>query len=435
MKESCDDEYSIWSYFGLASNPFSPDPLPAFGGELSIDSFYGRESELKQINMIINNNPQSRILVNGNIGLGKTTFVNFVRAKAFQRGYFTTLAEIGIQYDWDAEAFMGVTLSAIYTSITRIKGIREKFDSNFLKKLDIYFGSYRGSSVGGNIGTAVVSIGGSKGDSYSVPALNSFVMKDLLVEIVENLKKAGYKGLIIHYNNLELLHGVGDRNIVKLFNGIRDFLQVDGVHFIFVGDSTVPEILQKVPRVDEIFHGPPILISPFGLEDITKILDKRVDQLKIGSLFSYEKPYSPDAIQILYELFNGNIRAIFKSLTTAMIAVSTSGKLAVLHQPNLAKTLRKIAEERYLNNLNSTDQRILAQILNKKETTNKLIAETLKLKPQNVSASITKLRENNAIRLSRVEGRARYYVPSPEIKWLLFKVTTDNQAMLTDFIV
>jgi len=116
--ESNENEtYSLWSLYGLRGNPFSPDPLQTFGGELPMTTFFGREKESKEINNTIFNNSQSRILVNGNIGIGKTTFVNNVRSKAFEKGYFTTISEIGIQHDWTAEDFMRITLSAIYTSI------------------------------------------------------------------------------------------------------------------------------------------------------------------------------------------------------------------------------------------------------------------------------------------------------------------------------
>jgi len=424
--------YSLWSMYGLRGNPFSPDPLQTFGGELPMTTFFGREKESKEINNIIFNNSQSRILVNGNVGIGKTTFVNNVRSKAFENGYFTTISEIGVQHDWTAEDFMRITLSAIYTSINRIKGVREKLGKDFIEKLDILFGTYRGSSHGATGGIATFSLGGEHGISYDAPAFNSFVMKDLLHEIVDNLKKVGYKGLIIHYNNLELLNE-DEKNVVKLFNGIRDFLQIDGAHFIFVGDMTISDVLQKVPRVDDIFYGPPIHLDSFTLEEVCKVLDKRVKELAIGGKVISERPYTDEAIEMLYRLYSGNIRAIFRSITTAITALAIDSKPQILQSLSMARILRKIAEERYIAKLNQTEIKILKQIIAQKETTNKFISEALKLKPQNISNAISVLRQYNCIRLSRVEGRARYYVPSPEIRWLFFNISTDGQTSIQDF--
>ncbi|PIN82630.1 hypothetical protein COV61_05430 [Candidatus Micrarchaeota archaeon CG11_big_fil_rev_8_21_14_0_20_47_5] len=372
--------------------------------------------------------------MNGNIGVGKTTFVNYVRALAFEKNHFTTIAEIGIQHDWNSEDFMQVTLSAVYTSINRIKGIRNKFDKEFLEKLDVYFGTYRGSSQGISGGVATISVGGEKGISYGAPAFNSFVMKDTLKEIVENLKKIGYVGMTIHYNNLELLNDKDEKNIIKLFNGIRDFLQTEGVHFIFVGDMTVSDMLQKVPRVDDIFYGPPVHMESFSFQDICSILDKRIKELSIGGKMTSEKPYSDEAIETLYKLYSGNVRAILKSLTTAITALSVENKPIKLTPVPMGRALRRIAEERYVSKLNQTEIKVLRQIIIKKETTNKLISEALRMKPQNISNAITTLRQYNCIRLSRVEGRARYYVPSPEIRWLFFDVSTDGQKLLREFV-
>ena len=93
------EQYDLWSMYGLKGNPFSPDPLPTFGGEISIKNFFGRQKETKQANNIILNNSQSRILVNGEIGIGKTTFVNHIRSLAFEKKFLTTIAEIGIQQE------------------------------------------------------------------------------------------------------------------------------------------------------------------------------------------------------------------------------------------------------------------------------------------------------------------------------------------------
>lgn len=434
IETSENETYGIWAIYGLRGNPFSPDPLQTFGGELPMTTFFGREKEVRELNGIITNNSKSRILVSGNIGIGKTTFVNYARSKAFEKGYFTTISEIGIQHDWNAEDFMRVTLSAIYTSINRIKGAREKLDDTFLEKLDVYFGTLRGASQGLSGGIATVSIGGAKGVSYGAPEVNSFMMKDTLSEVVENLKLATYRGLIVHYNNLELLNE-DERSVVKLFNGIRDFLQVDGAHFVFVGDMTVPDVLQKVPRVDDVFYGPPIHLDAFSFEEVCQVLDRRVKELSIGGNVIPESPYTKDTVALLYRLYSGNIRAIFRSLTAAITSVADSNKPVRLQPLLMARTLRKIAEERHLATLNQTEIKILNQIIIRKETTNKLVSEALKMKPQNVSNAITKLRTVNCIRLSRVEGRARYYVPAPEIKWLLLNISTDDeQTLIQDFI-
>ena len=74
---------------------------------------------------------------------------------------------------------------------------------------------------------------------------------------------------------------------------------------------------------------------------------------------------------------------------------------------------------------NTNTLKILKRILEKRETTNKLLAEHFKMLPQNISTALTTLREVGAIKLSREEGRAKYYVPSQESLWLLLEPSPD----------
>ena len=86
--------------------------------------------------------------------------------------------------------------------------------------------------------------------------------------------------------------------------------------------------------------------------------------------------------------------------------------------------LHKISNGRFLSGFTKEEGntiRILKQILEKRETTNKLLSGHFKMLPQNVSASLAMLRDIGAIKLSREEGRARYYVPSQEALWLLLE--------------
>ena len=112
------DVGTIWELYGLKTNTFFTDPLLMFGGDIDLKfGFIGREEEIKRLRSIIYGNNGSRILVSGDVGIGKTTFVNYVRAIASQDRYFTTLKEIGVQPEWNGMDFILNTLSAIYYTL------------------------------------------------------------------------------------------------------------------------------------------------------------------------------------------------------------------------------------------------------------------------------------------------------------------------------
>ncbi|MBI4044551.1 MAG: helix-turn-helix transcriptional regulator, partial [Candidatus Diapherotrites archaeon] len=135
------------------------------------------------------------------------------------------------------------------------------------------------------------------------------------------------------------------------------------------------------------------------------------------------QPFQDETLTILFKLYSGNLRGILRSLECAVLEIVTSQPRTIT--PNMLKfSLFKFAQNRFLSKFtreNTNALKILKRILEKKETTNKLLSEHFKMKPQNVSSALTTLREVGAIRLSREEGRSKYYVPSQEALWLLLE--------------
>ena len=125
------DQSSIWELYGIKTNPFFTDPLLIFSGIIDLKiGFVGREEEVKRLRNIIYNNVGTRILVSGDVGIGKTTFVNYFRAKAQQDKFFTVLKEIAVQPGWNSTDFILNTLSAIYHTLK----VRTDLDSSLIKK-------------------------------------------------------------------------------------------------------------------------------------------------------------------------------------------------------------------------------------------------------------------------------------------------------------
>jgi len=264
---------------------------------------------------------------------------------------------------------------------------------------------------------------------YGAPRLNANSLKLLMQDILDDFNKAGFKGIIIHYNNLELMQDKNEGNLQKILNGVRDFLQVRGAHFLFVGEKKVFELFQQIKRFEDIFQVP-ILLTPFEISDIKQIIEKRMRILSVDGL----KPISPfdfESLEILFDLYSGNLRGILRSLDCAITQVVKSRPVRI-DSDILKQSLYSFAVSRFMENLAENDLKVLTAILDKKEVTNKVLSEHLKILPQNISASLTKLRQAGAIRLSRSEGRSRYYVPSQEALWILLtpSVDIDGQTKL-----
>ena len=202
MQENNDLE-NIWELYGVKENPFSISPILVMGGSIPIDSFVGRGEHIKRLSRIIGSKGGSRTFVYGDIGIGKTSFVNVVRSSAFEKKFFTHFMEITTQDKWTADELILNTLSAIYSTLKLIK--EKPISDDTYKKLESLFEIGKTSISGG------ISIAGFGGNyelgQKPTEVLTSFSLQNFFNEVIDEINKHTKKEVIIHYNNLELVSG------------------------------------------------------------------------------------------------------------------------------------------------------------------------------------------------------------------------------------
>lgn len=411
-----EDLSSIWELYGLKANPFSTNPLLVKGGMIPIECFYGRKEELERIKKMFRSGGGTRILVIGSPGVGKTTFVNFARAKAIENKFFSPFPEIRVEQEWNADDFVLNTLFAIYSTLNLIeeKDKAKKLIEKLKPLVDFYEIKDREYSI------SVMGSGGGYGESrslYKPPITSSFLLK-VFQETVDELKKLGHREIILHYNNFELL--VEDEKRLKsLLNNIRDFLQTPNIHFIFVGNEAFASLFHTIPRVSAIFQDTPIKLNPLSLEEMNSIIEKRIEVLRIPHL-NVVKPCTNDAVKLLYDVYDGNTRAIFNSLSTAILETVKDAPLT-LNQEQIKAILISIAKKRFIANVSPTMQKVVLALLKMGSGTNKTLSKKLGIIPQNTSKYLKELSESGCVFLVRSEGKERFYTVSDWIKWLALK--------------
>src|SRR3989339_1274157 len=131
------DLNNVWELYGVRENPFSISPILVMGGAVPIDSFVGRGEHIKRLSRIIGSKGGSRTFVYGDIGIGKTSFVNVIRSSAFEKGFFTHFKEITTQDKWGADEFVLNTLSAIYSTLKLLK--EKPISEDIYRKLESLF--------------------------------------------------------------------------------------------------------------------------------------------------------------------------------------------------------------------------------------------------------------------------------------------------------
>lgn len=413
---------NVWELYGVKENPFSISPILVAGGSIPIESFVGREEHIKRLSKILGSKGGSRTFIYGDVGIGKTSFVNVVRASAFEKGFFTHFKEITTQEKWGADDFIFNTLSAMYSTLKLLK--EKPLSDNTYKKLESLFEI--GLTVKNALGVSVAGSGFNYGNEQKpTEKITSFSLQQFFSDIVDEINKNTNKEVIIHYNNLELM---SEKKIRYIFDTLRDFFQTKGVHFIFIGNLTAFSILQSVPRFSSILSDTPFHVEILKYEEVKQILRKRFESLRISPHYNIVYPYNDDCLKVLYDLMNGNIREILNSLSTAVFYITDESPV-ILDRNKLSTILKEILEKRYLGSLTPAIRRVLNEIILHEEITNKSLSDKLKIPRSNISTYVKDLENAGCVYLRRKNGKDKFWKAEPKIRWSLLKESPQQRLM------
>lgn len=408
------DFSSIWELYGFKTNPFSTSPLLVKGGLIPLESFSGRKDELSRLLKIFSSEGGSRTLVCGDVGVGKTTLVNVARAHINKKSFFTPFKEIGVKQNWGADEFIVNTLYAIYATLKLLED--KPVSTTTFDKLKNLLEMNNVSVTSG--GLSIAGFGANVGKETIKPhVVSNLALSDLFQEVIVEIKDNTKKDVIIHYNNLENLP---EKSIRRIFEDLRDFFQIENIHFVFVGNLSVHSIFQSMPRFSSIISDTPIIIDELSLEEIKQVLGIRFEKLRMSPDLGFIVPFREDALSVIYELYTGNIRHILNSLQTAIIEV-TKEKAIVLDKNSVSSILKQIAEKRYLARLQQRPRDVLLAAIKHNEVTNKQLAIDTKIARSNMSTYIKQLEETGCVYLRRKDGKDKYWSVEPKLKWILLK--------------
>lgn len=372
-------------------------------------------------------------MVVGDVGVGKTTFVNVARHRAIESNkFFSPLKEIKILKTWTSFEFVLNTIYAIYATLNLRKDRKELLSDELFEKIKrlVELSSIERRVAGLSGGTPILSGGITFGvDKKSADVISDSALHEFLEIIVKEIYEKTGRETIFHYNNLENLP---EKSIREIFEDLRDFFQIPHIHFVFVGNLTVHSTFQSMPRFASIMSDTPILMKVLAKDEIEQIIDKRLEILRIGKELKVIKPLDKSVLPTLYELYQGNIRYILNGLSTAIIEC-TNEKPIILNSEKLGKVLKQLVEKRYLHNLPKNPRRILEQMVEHEEITNRHISLLTKIARSNVSTYLSDLEKAGCIYLRRKDGKDKYWSVDPKIKWIKFKANVViNQTELPE---
>jgi DNA-binding MarR family transcriptional regulator len=410
----------VWELYGLSSNPFVVKPITVSKGEVPHESFVGRQAELKRLYKLFGSTGGSRVIVSGPIGVGKTTFVNHARRHAIESGFFSPLGEIRVSRRWNETDFIVETLAAVYYSL-RLTTQRPKGTDKILARLKPFFEQGVEVKTGVSVSTPLGGVGFSPSTTTLAGVPTFTFYSNLFEEVIGQLLDAGFKQVILHYNNFEEFEE-HEADLIALMQRLRDFFITGNVHFVFVAAQPVVPFLYRSKKISEVLSDSPIQLGALSKDEAFEIIESRVRYLASPG-YASSNPVTRGTVHELFGLYGGSLRWVLNSLSTAVLEATNDRP--ILLTPSLSREILFAAgQKRFEADLSPKIRTVLVEINQRRESTNKQLCEALKVKVPNMSAYLRELQTKDAVELVRVDGKYRYYAVTGWAKWLKLKPHT-----------
>jgi len=336
---------NLWNLYNLRESPYFQDTLGGEAERHPLSLFVGRRSEIDSLVATIGSGGSSRQVVGGRAGVGKTTLVQSVKASAVGAGYWATESLVSFYPEDTTELLLGRLLGGIYDAIVTARP--HTAEQPAMQTAQQLVRVARLATGGVNVSAAGIGVGVSRGVAMATPA--GALLLDgprLIRELLELVAAAGARGIVLHLNNLEIL---SDRDAVAaadILRSLRDpVLLQPGLHVILAGTTdAVTTVVTRHAQVRSVFASP-LLLEPLPPTDVTALLAARYAHLQLESGRPPVPPIAPEAVDALYPLFQGDLRALLKALEEgAMLLMGVSASPGV---PLVLDELRPGLQRRY----------------------------------------------------------------------------------------
>lgn len=415
---------NLWERYGFTGNPYNTKALSlSKAAPLSVQEAYIPRAESTTTADLINNflrNPGGgRIVIEGEQGVGKTTFVNFHRqrwGKAAKQKLLSPALELEMQANWEERGLL-INLLASLSSRLRLEMNEKAFKKEkLLREITALVGVHIENTGGFNATLNILGTGGGLGRTQATAIKVGEVTNDLLRQYFERLinliKKYGYSGVIIHLDNFDKL-GVRNSDKLKMFfESVRDILQEPGVYFIFVGNiGLFQKVIVPLPRVRSIFFDTPIHLKPLSLTEVKSVMEKRYHLLAAPGK-EWITPVTDEVVENLYSIFEGRIRYIMNAITS-LISHLPDSYAQPLTMAQATTMLQGIAHSEIKRVLKGVEQEVFLQAAKLSHFTNSQLGACVSKSKQMIQKYLKNWLSLNLVSRAEKKGRNQFYKVEP----------------------
>jgi hypothetical protein len=398
-----------WQSLGFKDDPLKTAPIT----EETLTLYTGHEAEVRACQRVLTSS-NVRLVIEGARGVGTTSFGNYLRFTAQKNcSYFTTRNEIKVDQGWRLETLLAVIVSHLVRELELFdqqKAIIKDRRFQQAKAISSHIAeTYR--SFGVEAFGAGINYGKTAGVVTQPVIVPSAVLGHHIEDLVALIRENGYQhGVLLQLNNLDLGEVHSEQDMKYLLNGLRDYTQIEGTNWLFVGDVGLRKfIAQQVDQLDDIISYE-VKIDPLNEVEFAAMLTKRFEYYK-----SAEKMVVPIDMQVfiyLYHITAGRLRYIFGLISRLMHSLHV-GDLIDRITIELAKPmLIQLARDRVKRtDITEAEELALKLLVNLKEPTQSDMIKAMNKTPQYVGRLLSSLTQKQLITVKRM-GNKNYYTPS-----------------------
>jgi len=411
-----------WTPLGLERDPFFQNELSATDAALypATSYFVGRAAELERVATTVGSGSSSCTVIEGDAGVGKTSFVNTLKARLAAGGALTHENPIRL---FDDTTFHGLVTEVLRTLLeiraTQLEAGVERFqkatartEQLWEKVATIAEGVTR---RGGSVGVAGFSVGTNV--STVSPQGTGDRYFDEVQRALADLSDRGRVPVLLHVDNLENLRDADLAQAATLVRNLRDYLLIPGGHWVFVGKTGVTQDVFEVREEVGSITAQPVSLDPLSPDDLRTLLEVRYQRLRRGRHFT--PPVELPVAQAVYGRFYGDLRSFLQLLSRAAErALPADGKTPMTEAMILA-AVGALYRERII-------KRIGADLFGYFEAALRAAGPTAEFRAADIarvagvsraraSQVVDKLLEKKVVRRSRREVTSKYLVPTGEM--------------------
>lgn len=405
---------NVWTQYGLKASPFFVNPLdPTEKSAYPIRLFVGRTDETQHILNRILSQDNSVTMVEGLTGVGKTTFVHHLKHRLSSRKDLWLVPEDHIRVsptDYGVDAFVRDLLYQTIVALHRDSAITDEIED--LERVQEATKLVQGSRAGSWHAEAhILGTGGGvgRGTSQTEGGIETRQRFDLLRDIALELGSIEVEGIVVHVNNLENLLLQDPDRIRPFLNGVRDYLQLPGYHFVFCGPvGFQSDYIGHDERVRSIFPLPTQL-DLLTRSQVAALVKKRYDHLRIDE-DEFVSPIRGDTLAELYDLFQGNLRGMFQIISDGVVRRGFVMEPSALNLADLQVLVQESCSRFLEHGLSGPAQALLDTIRGQDRPIRQTdILDEVDISQGRVSQLFSELEEGRALDLVKTRGRSKYY--------------------------